>query len=175
MTRRRELTEGAIGLAVLAAIFIAVRLFVASYVVSGFFAGPTKADPAGGAVWSNLVASVVCVLVAWWRIRTRMIKHHIAQLAQSARHHKEALAQARACHEAITAHVTAAVAVHSATVAQVLSDHHDDVKAALAAVPPASVVNHFHAAPVAAEPEPVIVPQPAPEPARAAPKGKGRM
>jgi hypothetical protein len=175
MTRRREFTEGAIGLLVLACIFVAVRLFVASYVISGFFADPTKVDPAGGAVWSNLVASVVCVLVAWWRIRTRMIKHHIAALAQAARHHKDAMAHAQACHDVLAVNVRDALAGHSEAVAQALSDHHEAVKATLAAVPPANVTNHFHAAPVVAEAEPAVVPEPAPVPARAAPKGKGRM
>lgn len=41
-----------------------------------------------GAVWSNLVASAVCVGGAWWRIRARQIAHHAAVLAQAERHHQ---------------------------------------------------------------------------------------
>jgi hypothetical protein len=102
VTRRRELAELGAGLLVLAAIFLTVRLLVAPYVITGFFARPTRAAPAGGAVWSNLVASVVCVLVAWWRIRAKMIAHHAQQLAQSAAHHKELLAQAATHHQELT-------------------------------------------------------------------------
>jgi hypothetical protein len=63
-----------------------------------------------GAVWSNLLASVICVGVAWWRLRARMITHHAEQLAQAARHHAERLKLAGEQHEALKAHVTAAVA-----------------------------------------------------------------
>lgn len=52
-----------------------------------------------GAVWSNLIASVVCVGIAWWRIRARMIAHHLRQIAQAERFHRE-----------LKAHVTATVA-----------------------------------------------------------------
>ena len=48
-----------------------------------------------GAVWSNLLASVICAGVVWWRLRARMIAHHAEQLAQSARHHKEHMAAIR--------------------------------------------------------------------------------
>lgn len=54
--------------------------------------------PAGG-VWSNLVASLICVGVAWWRIRAKLIAHHAAQIAQAARHHREHLEQAAAHHQ----------------------------------------------------------------------------
>ena len=110
MNRRRDITEGAVGLLVLIGLFIAVRLLVSAFVLHGFFAAPTKADPAGGAVWSNLVASVICVLVAWWRIRARMIAHHAQALAQAAAHHKAAMAQAQQHHEALAAHVSATAA-----------------------------------------------------------------
>ena len=50
-----------------------------------------------GAVYSNLVASLICVGAAWWRIRARMIAHHVELLVQAERHHK-----------ALKAHVTAA-------------------------------------------------------------------
>jgi hypothetical protein len=103
VSRRRELAEAAIGVAVLACIFLAVRLFVASFIIRGFFAAPTAAAPAGGAVWSNLVASVICVLVAWWRIRTRMIAHHATALAQARLHHQERMDQAEEHHQAAIA------------------------------------------------------------------------
>jgi len=49
-----------------------------------------------GAVWSNLVASVICVAFVWWRVRLRMIRQHLEQLAQRELHHQE-----------LKAHVTA--------------------------------------------------------------------
>jgi hypothetical protein len=51
-----------------------------------------------GAVYSNLLASLICALLVWWRLRARMITHHLEQLAQRERHHEE-----------MKAHVTAAV------------------------------------------------------------------
>ena len=63
-----------------------------------------------GAVWSNLVASVICVGVAWWRLHRQAARHHAAALAQAARHHVERLTQAQEHHEAMKAHVTAAAA-----------------------------------------------------------------
>jgi hypothetical protein len=96
---RRDLTETACGLGVLVLAFVAVRLYVAPYVVAGFFAAPAKAAPAGGAVWGNLIASGVCAVLIFWRLRARMIAHHAAQLAQSARHHRQQMAQAAAHHQ----------------------------------------------------------------------------
>jgi hypothetical protein len=61
-----------------------------------------------GAVWSNLVASLICVGLAWWRIRARMIAHHAQALAQAAAHHKAQLALAREHHEALKRHIAAA-------------------------------------------------------------------
>ena len=40
-----------------------------------------------GAVWSNLLASVICAAVVWWRVRARMIAHHLELLAQAEAHH----------------------------------------------------------------------------------------
>lgn len=40
-----------------------------------------------GAVYSNLLASAICVAVAWWRLRARMIAHHLEHLAQAEAHH----------------------------------------------------------------------------------------
>lgn len=102
--------------------------------------------PAGG-VYSNLVASVICVAVAWWRIRARLIAHHAQALAQSARHHKTAMAHAQACHDALTLHVTGALAEQAAVVSDALGASHEAVQVTLAAMPPANVTNHFHAAP----------------------------
>jgi hypothetical protein len=42
-----------------------------------------------GAVWSNLLASVICAGVVWWRLRARMIAQHVEQLAQAERHHRD--------------------------------------------------------------------------------------
>jgi len=42
-----------------------------------------------GAVYSNLLASAICAALVWWRIRARMIAHHVEQLAQRDRHHAE--------------------------------------------------------------------------------------
>ena len=42
-----------------------------------------------GAVYSNLLASAICAVLVWWRIRARMIAHHLEQLAQKDRHHAE--------------------------------------------------------------------------------------
>jgi len=64
-----------------------------------------------GAVYSNLIASLICVGVAWWRLRARIIAHHIEQIAQKERHHAEQLAQAAIHHAELKAHVTAAVTV----------------------------------------------------------------
>lgn len=52
-----------------------------------------------GAVWSNLLASAICAGLVWWRVRARMIAHHLEQMAQRERHHEE-----------LKAHVTATVA-----------------------------------------------------------------
>lgn len=63
-----------------------------------------------GAVWSNLLASLICVGVAWWRLHTQAVTHHAETLAQAARHHAERLKLARDHHEALKAHITAAAA-----------------------------------------------------------------
>lgn len=55
-----------------------------------------------GAVWSNLLASAICAAFVWWRVRTRMIAHHLEQMAQRERHHAD-----------LKAHVTAAVAARA--------------------------------------------------------------
>jgi hypothetical protein len=78
-----------------------------------------------GAVWSNLLASVICVGVAWWRLRARSVTHHAEQLAQAARHHKEALAQSAAQHEELKRHVVAHcsdVKAHVSAVVSVAAD-----------------------------------------------------
>lgn len=120
MSRRRELTEAAIGVAILACIFVAVRLFVARFVIDGFFAVPTKSAPAGGAVWSNLVASIICVLVAWWRIRARMIAHHATAVALAKRHHQDRMDQADEHHQAAMAQAQD----HHAALVRQQANHH---------------------------------------------------
>lgn len=55
-----------------------------------------------GAIYSNLLASVICGAFVWWRIRARMITHHLEQMAQRERHHAD-----------LKAHVTAAVAARA--------------------------------------------------------------
>jgi hypothetical protein len=62
-----------------------------------------------GAVYSNLLASVICVGLAWWRLRARSITHHAEQLAQEARHHRELLAAQASQHEELKRHVNAVV------------------------------------------------------------------
>lgn len=42
-----------------------------------------------GAVWANLIASVVCVGAAWWRLRVQAITHHLERMAQAERFHRE--------------------------------------------------------------------------------------
>jgi hypothetical protein len=42
-----------------------------------------------GAVWSNLIASLIAVAFVWWRVRVRMTAHHLEQLLQRARHHQD--------------------------------------------------------------------------------------
>ena len=73
-----------------------------------------------GAVYSNLLASVICAGVVWWRLRARMIAHHLEQLAQATEHHLERTTQADEHHEALKAHITAAVPVPVARRAKTL-------------------------------------------------------
>ena len=42
-----------------------------------------------GAVYSNLLASAICAVFVWWRLRVRMVAHHLEQLAQRDQHHAE--------------------------------------------------------------------------------------
>lgn len=55
-----------------------------------------------GAVWSNLLASLICAGVVWWRLHVRMVAQHAEVLAQGARHHREHLGQSEAHHQAAT-------------------------------------------------------------------------
>lgn len=41
-----------------------------------------------GAVWSNLLASLICALLVWWRLRAQAVIHHAEMLAQAERHHR---------------------------------------------------------------------------------------
>lgn len=42
-----------------------------------------------GAVYSNLLASAICAGLIWWRLRARVIAHHVEVLVQAERHHRE--------------------------------------------------------------------------------------
>jgi len=77
---------------------------VSRHVLALYFGWPA------GAVYSNLIASVICAGVVWWRVKARMIAHHLEQVAQRERHHLEQLAQRAEHHEELKAHVTEAVA-----------------------------------------------------------------
>ena len=50
-----------------------------------------------GAVYGNLAASAICAGLIWWRIRARMVAHHLEQMAQAERNHA-----------ALVAHIAAA-------------------------------------------------------------------
>ncbi len=50
--------------------------------VLGFYLGWPE-----GAIYSNLLASAICAGLVWWRLRARIITHHLEQLAQAERHH----------------------------------------------------------------------------------------
>lgn len=89
MSRRRELTELAIGLAACAALWAAVRLWVAPAIVGAFLSVPSRHAPAGGAVWGNLIADGIGILAAWWRLRIQGIRHRDEARAQAERLHRE--------------------------------------------------------------------------------------
>ena len=42
-----------------------------------------------GAVYSNLLASAICAGIVWWRLRARMVAHHVELLVQQERQHRE--------------------------------------------------------------------------------------
>jgi hypothetical protein len=67
-----------------------------------------------GQVWPNLLASLVCAGVVWWRLHQQAATQHAVMLAQAAAHHLEQLAQAEADHLALREHVTAAAASRAA-------------------------------------------------------------
>lgn len=54
-----------------------------------------------GAVYSNLLASLICAVVVFVRLKARLIEQHAEVLAQNARHHEQHLAQAETHHKAI--------------------------------------------------------------------------
>ena len=93
-----------------------------------------------GAVWSNLLASLICAVLVWWRLRARMIAQHAEHLAQAARHHREHLEQsethhaaimrqADSLHEGLKSHVSA-VGSHMASAVAVPQQLLDDIKKA---------------------------------------------
>jgi hypothetical protein len=113
-------------LAAIPAVFL-----LAALVISGIiFALPRPVATAYfgipyGAVWSNLVASVLCVGFVFFRLRARMIAQHAAHLAQERCHHVEKMALAEDHHQEALA---------------LAADQHEKVLAAIAAVPAAPPV-----------------------------------
>lgn len=57
----------------------------ASTIFLFYFGWPT------GAIWSNLLASLICSIIVWWRLRTRMILHHRESMSQQQEHHDATL------------------------------------------------------------------------------------
>ena len=78
-----------------------------------------------GAVYSNLLASVICVGFVFFRMRARMIRQHAQSLAQAKLHHQEKLDQAEAHHQAA---MEQAGADHQALVKQAEVHHQALVK-----------------------------------------------
>lgn len=97
MSRRRAVTELGLGLVFLGVLSAGAHLLVPFAVQHAYFGVPY------GAVWSNLLASALCVAFAWWRLRVQALRQHEEQLAQKARHHAEVLAGQRAQGEAAAA------------------------------------------------------------------------
>jgi len=91
-----------------------------------------------GAVWSNLLASLICAGVVWWRLRARMVAQHAEVLAQNVMHHREHLAQSETQHQAIMAQAAAlheglkshvsAVGSHMASAVAVPQQVLDDIR-----------------------------------------------
>lgn len=97
---------------ILIALWLVVRLAVAPAVIHAFLAAPTADNPTGGLIWSNLVASLVCVAAAWWRLRAQAVRHHVQALAQQAHQHRQRLEQADQHHENLKQHVADTVNGH---------------------------------------------------------------
>ncbi len=45
-----------------------------------------------GAVWSNLLASAICAAIVWWRLKARIVAHHVETRLRDERHHAEHMA-----------------------------------------------------------------------------------
>jgi hypothetical protein len=97
VNRKRDLAEAAAGAVVLAVAFVLVFVFAGRAVESYYFGYPD------GAVWSNLVASLICAVLIWWRVRARLVAHHVQALAESAQHHREAQELAQDQHRQLMA------------------------------------------------------------------------
>jgi hypothetical protein len=76
----RDLIIGAGAIAVLTA---AASVLVSRPVLHAYLGVPY------GELWPNFIAAAVCVGIGWWRIRARMIAHHLQVLAQAQRHHED--------------------------------------------------------------------------------------
>jgi hypothetical protein len=138
-----------LALAGILALVLAVPLLVAL----GFIVIPQKVTTAYfgipyGAVWSNLVASVICVGIAYFRLRAQAARHHKQALAQAQAQHDEKMAQADRHH---AAHQKLVIDLHT-TAARQSSRQHAAVLQAVAAAPPGTVA-----------PDDAVAADPAPE------------
>jgi hypothetical protein len=104
-----------VALLALAVIFPRWPRRLAVHVLNLYFGWPA------GAVYSNLLASAICAVLVYWRLRVQMIAHHAEALAQAARHHAERLKQAADNHEELKAHITATVPRPPARTAKTLA------------------------------------------------------
>jgi Co/Zn/Cd efflux system component len=66
-----------------------------SAILAAYFGWPL------GAVYSNLLASAICSLWVYLRMRAKVRAAQVASMAQAARHHKEQLDQAAQHHQAL--------------------------------------------------------------------------
>jgi hypothetical protein len=83
---------------------VVVLTALAALLVAWYLTGPAAFllyfDWPAGAIWANLIASVLCVGFALWKLRVQAIAHHAEALALAARHHREHMALVRTQHVA---------------------------------------------------------------------------
>lgn len=89
-------------------------------VLQGYFGWPF------GSVWSNLLASLICIAAAFLKVRAQLLSQHAEALAQSALHHEQRLAQQAKHHADLKAHIAAHCSDVKAHVNAVLQ-HEGDV------------------------------------------------
>lgn len=118
MSRRRAIAEAVIGAVIVVAVFVTVHLIWSAATWAAYFGLPT------GAVYSNLIASAICAVIVFWRIRAKMATQHREQLAQNARHHREKMAQASEHHEALRKQA----AEHHNRVTEQATQHHEALR-----------------------------------------------